>query len=315
MGTSMVRHVCATSGKDKVHTHCFPGTHVHDVAAQVPEILSSDEPVGAVVLHVGANDIRLSDPCGEMTRLLWAAGSALVEAVVLHTGANDIRLRQTEVLKEDYTSLIETVSSTSPEASIIVSGLLPMYRQGRERSRLYRADCFTPAESERLFCRTSPRRYTPDDYDCCGETTRKSPPGSASPLFESKCDDAMIIVMSVVRHVHATSGKGKVRTHCFPGAHVLDVASQVPEIMNGDHRVGSVVLNVGGNGIRLRRDLGCIVQMAFTPAESERLFCQKTSPRRYTPDDHWRDRPTQDRQSSLMSFTLSLSLMLLLPLL
>ncbi|KAG1927419.1 hypothetical protein F2P79_024283 [Pimephales promelas] len=59
MGTSMVRHVCATSGKDKVRTHCFPGAHVPDVAAQVPEILNGDERVGAVVLNVGANDIRL----------------------------------------------------------------------------------------------------------------------------------------------------------------------------------------------------------------------------------------------------------------
>ncbi|KAG1935621.1 hypothetical protein F2P79_019162 [Pimephales promelas] len=59
MGTSMVRHVRATSGKDKVHTHCFPGAHVLDVAAQVPEILNSDEHVRAVVLNVGANDIRL----------------------------------------------------------------------------------------------------------------------------------------------------------------------------------------------------------------------------------------------------------------
>ncbi|KAG1937575.1 hypothetical protein F2P79_018058, partial [Pimephales promelas] len=59
MGTFMVRHVSATSGKDKVLTHCFPGAHVLDVAAQVPEILNSDERVGAVVLQVGANDIRL----------------------------------------------------------------------------------------------------------------------------------------------------------------------------------------------------------------------------------------------------------------
>ncbi|KAG1925685.1 hypothetical protein F2P79_025345 [Pimephales promelas] len=46
--------------------------------------------------------------------------------------------------------------------------------------------------------------------------------------------------------------KDKVRTHCFPGAHVLDVAAQVSEILNGDERVGSVVLNVGANDIRLR---------------------------------------------------------------
>ena len=105
IGSSIVRHVHATSGRGKVRTHCFPGARVLDVAAQVPEILNSDKPVGAVVLHAGTNDIRL---------------------------------RQTEVLKKDYRSLIETVRSTSPETTIIVSGPLPTYRLGQERfSRLF----------------------------------------------------------------------------------------------------------------------------------------------------------------------------------
>ncbi|KAG1935613.1 hypothetical protein F2P79_019154 [Pimephales promelas] len=73
-----------------------------------------------------------------------------------------------------------------------------------------------------------------------------------SPLRESERDDAVIIGTSMVRHVCATSGKDKVCTHCFPGAHVLDVAAQVPEILNGDERVRAVVLNVGANDIRLR---------------------------------------------------------------
>lgn len=105
IGTSIVRHVRATSGKGKVHTHCFPGARVLDVAAQVPEILNGDECIGAVVLHAGTNDIRL---------------------------------RQTEVLKKDYRTLIETVRRTSPEATTIVSGPLPTYRLGHERfSRLF----------------------------------------------------------------------------------------------------------------------------------------------------------------------------------
>ncbi|KAG1935620.1 hypothetical protein F2P79_019161 [Pimephales promelas] len=66
-----------------------------------------------------------------------------------------------------------------------------------------------------------------------------------SPLRESARDDAVIIGTSMIR-------KDKVCTHCFPGAHVLDVAAQVPEILNGDERVGAVVLNVGANVIRLR---------------------------------------------------------------
>ncbi|KAG1935615.1 hypothetical protein F2P79_019156 [Pimephales promelas] len=142
-------------GKDKVCTHCFSGAHVLDVAAQVPEILNGDERVRAVVLNVGANDIRLSDACGETT------------------------------LPEDVIFEISTWNRFSP-------------------------------------------------------------------LRESERDDAVIIGTSMIRHIRATSGKDKVRTHCFPGAHVLDVAAQVPEILNGDERVGAVVLNVGANDIRLR---------------------------------------------------------------
>ncbi|KAG1929506.1 hypothetical protein F2P79_022937 [Pimephales promelas] len=109
IGTSMVRHVRATSGKGKVFL----------IAAQVPEILNGDERVGAVVLHAGANDIRL---------------------------------RQTEVLKKDYRSLIEMVHSTVPKGMIIVSGPLPTYRQGQERDPgcIVQMDS-TPAESEWLF--------------------------------------------------------------------------------------------------------------------------------------------------------------------
>ncbi|KAL0199905.1 hypothetical protein M9458_003092, partial [Cirrhinus mrigala] len=47
-------------------------------------------------------------------------------------GVNDTKLRQTEVLKRDFSSLIETVRSTSPATRIIVSGPLPTYRRGHE---------------------------------------------------------------------------------------------------------------------------------------------------------------------------------------
>ncbi len=61
-----------------------------------------------------------------------------VEAVVIHAGANDTKLRQTETLKRDFRSLVETVRRTSPAATIIVSGPLPMYRRGHEKiSRLF----------------------------------------------------------------------------------------------------------------------------------------------------------------------------------
>jgi hypothetical protein len=105
VGDSIVRHVRATLAEGKVHTHCFPGARVLDVSAQIPAILNGYESVGAVVLHAGTNDTKL---------------------------------RQTETLKRDFRSLIETVRSTTPATTIIVSGPLPTYRRGSERfSRLF----------------------------------------------------------------------------------------------------------------------------------------------------------------------------------
>ncbi|KAK3572614.1 hypothetical protein QTP86_001059 [Hemibagrus guttatus] len=49
-----------------------------------------------------------------------------------------------------------------------------------------------------------------------------------APLREMECD-AVIIRDSIVRHVRATTAKGKVHTHCLPGARVLDVSAQVAE--------------------------------------------------------------------------------------
>ncbi len=105
IGDSIVRHVRATLAEGKVHTHYLPGARVLDVSVQIPAILKDDESVAAVVIHAGANDTKL---------------------------------RQTETLKRDFRSLIETVRSTSPATTIIVSGPLPTYRRGHERfSRLF----------------------------------------------------------------------------------------------------------------------------------------------------------------------------------
>ncbi len=93
---SIVRHVRATLAKGKVHTHCLPGARVLDVSVQIPAILKDDESVAAVVIHAGANDTKL---------------------------------RQTETLRRDFRSLVETVRSTSPVAAIIVSGPLPTYEK------------------------------------------------------------------------------------------------------------------------------------------------------------------------------------------
>uniref|UniRef100_A0A9J8BR06 SGNH hydrolase-type esterase domain-containing protein n=1 Tax=Cyprinus carpio carpio TaxID=630221 RepID=A0A9J8BR06_CYPCA len=105
VGDSIVRHVRATLAEGKVHTQCFPGACVLDVSAQIPAILKADESPRAVVLHAGVNDTTQ---------------------------------RQTETLKRDFRSLNETVRSTMPAATIIVSGPLPTYRRGHERfSRLF----------------------------------------------------------------------------------------------------------------------------------------------------------------------------------
>ncbi len=136
IGDSYVR---ATLAEGKVHTHCLPGARVLDVSVQIPAILKDDESVAAVVIHAGANDIKL---------------------------------RQTETLKRDSRSLIETVSSTSPGTTIIVSGPLPTYR--RESSTNQRKFYLsiigifsgsvlgyfvlmacTPAESVQNSCRTT----------------------------------------------------------------------------------------------------------------------------------------------------------------
>ncbi len=92
IGDSIVRHVRATLAEGKVHTHCLPGARVLDVSAQKPAILKDDKSIAAVVIH---------------------------------TEVNDTKLRQKETLKRDFRSLIETVCSTSPAMTIIVSGPLP----------------------------------------------------------------------------------------------------------------------------------------------------------------------------------------------
>ncbi|KAG1927420.1 hypothetical protein F2P79_024284 [Pimephales promelas] len=225
---------------------------------------------------------------GRLSREKWRSSTPVCWSCCTARGSER---HQAEVLKTFYRSLIETVCNTSPEATIIVSGPLPTYRQGQERFMtpverrlcLWRDDsaCELLDWQSALETSHADAHKSVEDAIISGfiqsgtDTTpwithrktrartraRTSPPPlpvfeistrNRFPLSESERDATVIMGTSMVCHVRATSGKDKVRTHCFPGAHVLDVAAQVPEILNGDERVGAVVLNVGANDISLR---------------------------------------------------------------
>ncbi len=66
----------------------------------------------------------------------------------------------------------------------------------------------------------------------------------------------MIVRDSIVRHVRATLAEGKVHTHCFTGACVLNVSAQLPAILKGDESFGSVVLDAGVNDTKLKAEEG-----------------------------------------------------------
>ncbi len=71
-----------------------------------------------------------------------------------------------------------------------------------------------------------------------------------APLHEME-RGAVIVGNSIVRHVRATLAEGKVHTHCFSGARVLDVSVQIPAILKDNESIGSVVLHAGVNDTKL----------------------------------------------------------------
>ncbi len=59
--------------------------------------------------------------------------------------------------------------------------------------------------------------------------------------------------MYITRCYRATLAEGKVHTHCFPGARVLDVSVQIPAILKDDESVAAVVIHSGVNDTKLRQ--------------------------------------------------------------
>ncbi|KAK3537687.1 hypothetical protein QTP70_017910, partial [Hemibagrus guttatus] len=88
-----------------------------------------------------------------------------IGAVVLNDGTNDIRLRQAEVLKKDFRSLVEKARTTLPTTRIIVSGPLPTFQQGTESvlgSTVLMA-CTQAELVQQSSQTTSPGHYAPSD--------------------------------------------------------------------------------------------------------------------------------------------------------
>ncbi|KAL7370818.1 hypothetical protein ABVT39_012048 [Epinephelus coioides] len=91
IGTSMVRHVEVHNGR----TFCHPGARVNEVASSALQL---------------------------------TARHNLASTLVLETGINDLRNQQSEVLKQDFISLVDRLLDTGKQ--LIISGPLPPPRYG-----------------------------------------------------------------------------------------------------------------------------------------------------------------------------------------
>uniref|UniRef100_A0A672JVK4 Uncharacterized protein n=1 Tax=Sinocyclocheilus grahami TaxID=75366 RepID=A0A672JVK4_SINGR len=87
-----------------------------------------------------------------------------------------------------------------------------------------------------------------------------------APLREME-RDAVIVGDSIVRHVRTMIAEGKVHTHCFPGARVLDVSAQISAILKG-----------GVNNTKLRqtetlkRDFRSLIEMVRSISPAMRII-------------------------------------------
>ena len=86
VGSSMVRHVVLP----KAQTLCFPGARVLDIKVKLPSLLDQYPSASTVILHIGSNDIKA---------------------------------QQSEKLKKDFISLIDTLLDS--RAQCVISGPMP----------------------------------------------------------------------------------------------------------------------------------------------------------------------------------------------
>ncbi|KAG1939317.1 hypothetical protein F2P79_017282 [Pimephales promelas] len=170
---------------------------------------------------------------GRLSREKWRSSTSVCRSCCTARGSER---HQAEVLKKFYRSLIETVCNTSPEATIIVSGPLTTYRQGQESDacgettqRLWRDDSACEL-LDRRRTRSSLASFSPAPTQHPGSHSGRREPG---PELEPLRRPELLLHSSRV-------GTRRHRDH-----------GHVPEILNGDERVGAVVLNVGANDIRL----------------------------------------------------------------
>lgn len=108
---------------------------------------------GPQTLIIGDNGIRdLQRVCGKNTKVICfpkvtvpdmtqrilhlVAEHPTVKNIIIHVGSNDVAKQQSEVLKQDFTELLDTVSSV--KADVFISGPFPPVRHADERfSRLW----------------------------------------------------------------------------------------------------------------------------------------------------------------------------------
>ncbi|KAL0150972.1 hypothetical protein M9458_053699 [Cirrhinus mrigala] len=172
-----------------------------------------------------------------------------------------------------YKSDTNTLTTSNPCASLHRSRAL--WTQSSQMS-------FTPApghhgpwvqQQQKTRARPRPRTSPPLPPLVFEISTRNR----FAPLRETE-HDAVIVRDSIVWYVCASLAKGKVHTHCFPGARVLDVSVQIPAILKDGESVDAFVLHVGVNDIKLwqtevlKRDLSNRIETVCSKLPAKKII-------------------------------------------